>query len=104
MLKLCKDCRHYQHNSLFPYCLHPKLSTISLVDGKSEPHTCSTQRMMSADCGPNGELFEPSEAQLEKWEAELERDRKIEASRERSQDRADQRKDFDFERDCGARP
>lgn len=99
MLKLCKDCKHYQHNSLFPCCLHPKLSTISLVDGKPEPHTCSTQRMMSADCGPNGELFEPSANY-----AEYLRDQKIEAARERSEDRAAERADFDFERDCGARP
>lgn len=103
MLKLCKDCKYCVITGsgvFYARCVNPKLAETTEtnpVDGSMERKYCAAARVYS--CGPDAKLFEPSAAY-----AEYQRDQKIDAARERSEDRAAEHADFDFERDCGARP
>ena len=100
-MKYCKDCCFYKPDVITEHsqCLHLSAQRISRVDGKLIPAFCNIERSEYGSCGLQALRFKPTEAY-----AEYLRDEAIEARQERKQDRAEERADFDFERDCGARP
>lgn len=107
-MKHCIDCMYFVRSIPgFEKCSHPQLMVESPVTGKIEPMICTAARMMAGGCGPNAELFKPNSHYADlatELATELERDKKIDAQEEQLRDAAERRTDFDFERDCGARP
>lgn len=67
MIKLCKDCKYFVPDELYPQCSEPSLQQQSLVTGKMERINCSAARIFG--CGPEGYFFK---SRTEYPESELE--------------------------------
>lgn len=67
MKKLCKDCDHHDPGSLLarllgfatPRCKFSQAVNEDLVNGGITYTPCSTMRIMSDQCSPLGDFFEP---------------------------------------------
>ena len=78
-MKLCKDCRFFVPDELYPQCSESSLQQQSLVTGEMERVNCSAARIYG--CGAEGKLFVPNNALLDKLEAEFKRDQEIAGER-----------------------
>ena len=65
-IKLCKDCKWSKWNSFIQFlggeewsrCYHPKLIDRSPITGTETPASCCLERKITAECGPDGDLWE----------------------------------------------